>query len=337
MGKQLLVPDTGKVSPSELLDQTNSTTSSRIFENLKGNPVFREIMDRKDATYRDLSVISSVIIANLDETIAKMEREQRVYQRIKSFGNAPIFAAAGSEDEGGEPDEVDQSEFSFIKKYATFRNFFGALIVVVGGAAAFFSWLNQDYNSILDDRKERLELTQENLAEANEKARTLQESIDQATIKISTLGGEVAMKNERIAELINEREELTRKLDAQQTEGSEEQRSLLDQMNDIRTSLVEKDGELETAEVRIQALEKETSAQEETIKIRGQQLQTLDNEVSKVRAERNKSVDSWNQLITFLTRYADQRTMQIRRSDYRKQLKALEKFTEEVPLMQSGL
>lgn len=162
--------------------------SARIYKNLASSPVIHEILKRKKKlSYSDMALISSSIVASLDDQIETLEKKQKVAEKVAGFINEPLFVKQSTDNDNAntqhesKPDELREQHWFL--KYLTLRNILAITFIVVTSGASFFSWYNQDYKSQIGLK--------------NGEIKELQEKLKNSNYNISNLKGEIKILKDK--------------------------------------------------------------------------------------------------------------------------------------------
>jgi flagellar motility protein MotE (MotC chaperone) len=328
---------------AEIFDESGRP-STDIYRNLFSDPIFAHLADRKKLSYRELLLVVTTVVGALDKELVLLRRSSARYERVNSIINAPLISpqsvkkTEGQDDEPGEEgkDKAGKEESHWFLRYLTLRNVLGALVVAISLAGGFFAWLNQDYRSILDARKERV--------------KDLEGQIERFTKQISEKDQEFFKSVDKLRSAETARDQLGGRLQGAEDQVKSLQASIrsLQQASGAQASAVQSVEELKAELERVRT-EKGASDQasaewrsrynELNARIREKEslVTQKELELSKADSRLRNSVDAWNQLLTYLYSHSTTYKTEVQRSYLDAQLKTLADYTRDVPNMKQAL
>lgn len=190
------------------------------------------------------------------------------------------------------------------------RNVAGAFVLIMVGIAAYQSWINQDYKSLIASRQNLIEDLRDHVEKKSEEVLRLRADLIR-------LEGNLESRTFENSVLKKELEEKTALLASNQ---NQDVRELLRENEFLQRKL--------------------TSATDDFLEQKANLHRTIDETETKynvrlveVKEQINDAVEAWNQLVSFLGSRAEGRTINMPRRDLDRFLRGTEEITREVPGM----
>jgi len=184
---------------TEYFETRPKTYSARIYRNLSQNDALRAAAVGRKLTVRDNLIIAATVLSSADDRIEELEQERKLFTRVRSFMNAPLFQSGAKSttsggDTSGSPSSDDAAavaETRWFQRYLTLRNLLAVLVVVCGGIAGVMAYSTQNF-------KDRAEGAEKRLADLQKDADYWKNQRDNYRTQVDTLTTQLTDKGKEL-------------------------------------------------------------------------------------------------------------------------------------------
>lgn len=323
-------------------NQESKKPSSEIYKNLANDPILSEAIRRKKPTYREMLIIATTVIASQDRDILRLKNFEGNWNKVTKIIDEPIFSKSDATNSPACSDNITEAEW--VQKYLTVRNVAGAALLIITLGTSFFSFINKDYRSLIQNREQQIEdLKEEKGIVVSEKLKLANKNDENNTLIIS-LKGEISSLEHRViaaeqkTEIYKDQYESAKKSSAASAASGEQNvqtlheeiTNLTAQIGDFKAELAAEKQKTLSQSMQIKDLQKLLNEQRDLASNNETKITNLDIDL-------NRAVAAWNDLLTYIYSKDKRGSLNFRTKLLKDKLRTLEEYTHKVQGMKSKL